>query len=237
MKLLPLQQLQDTKARELEREALRTKERNEAADRSLKRLAQSEADFQLMLAGQQARWAREQQDHQKLAAEMTKEVYELEERREKALIPVKIEEEKAQEALRKASETLKSALQREEEAEQLSEALQDKLDAVGAREQDLLQKEKRAEVKEGALKIMEEQRQANAKTMTDQMQSFNVARAELFKDLERRNTELTLKERSLNAWSERLNETEKTLADWDKRLKDERGTLDRILIRKQKGSL
>lgn len=213
---------------------MRVKDMDRATDASRKRLANAEADFQKALAGQQLRWAREQEDYDKEVARRQSELAVLEERRKNALEPVSLLEERAKKLLADAELTLQKANEREQEVEELKELLEGRLDAVGAREQDVLLRERQATATEENIKSQQRITSDNLAQLSKDIYAFKVEKVKFEQEMNQRNTTLILRERSLEAWSDRLTRTESKLVDWEKRLRDERGILERAFARIKK---
>lgn len=231
MKLLNPSEVQDLKAQQLARDAMRVRDMSKATDEARKRLANAEADFQQMLAGQQLRWSREQEDYNKEVAERQKELGVLEERRQKALEPVKLVEERARKTLHEAHIGLQGVQKREHELDDLKELLEGKLDAVGAREQDVLTREQKASALEKNLEAQQRISEDNMAFVGRALKDLNARKKLAEQEVIEKQKALFLKERSLEAWSARLTLTQDKLAVWDKQLADQRGTLERELIR------
>lgn len=231
MKLLSPSELRDTKAQDTAREILRTKEINKASDEARKKLANAEADFAHMLEGQRARWLKEESDHSKDVAERQAELRVLEARRQKALEPIEILEKKVQDTLQEAQIALQSVLKREDDATDLYERLQTALDAVGAREVDVLSREHKAEVREQNILVQETVTKKNSEQIIQSFKEFDAYKKQTEKELDKLRTALTLQERSLDARADKLQRTEDKLATWSEQLKDERDTLERAFSR------
>lgn len=231
MKLLSPSEVRDIKAQETSRDILRTKELNQAAESARKKLADAEADFSKMLAGQQMRWAKEEQEHSKDVAARQRELEVLEARRLKALEPVILLEERANKALLEAQNQVIEAEKRENDATDLYEKLQDSLDDVGQREVDLLKYEKEVLAHDKNLEFQQKAADEQSRFVAERMLNLKTEEAKVKEELGRLRTALTLQEHSLNARAEKLARTETKLAEWEKRLASERDTLDRAFKR------
>jgi len=235
MKLLTPSQVQDTRAQELARSAMRSKELNDASDKARKRLADAEGDFSKVLAGQRLRWAKEEEEHTEIIAKRERELKLLEEKRKKALEPIESIQRAAQDALSNAQNATESALRRESDAEALSERLQDKLDAVGQREIDVVIREQRSKAKELNLKAQQEVADMNTKLANKGLGELISKRSAFEAEMAKLRTALTLQERSLDAKAEKLSAKEAKLEILARQLQDQRETLERAFIRIQEG--
>lgn len=231
MKLLSPTEVRDSRARELARDVLRVKEMSDATDKARKALANAEADFSRMLASQRERWAKEEQEHDADVKERTKELAELERAKEKALVPIHLLEKEAQDTLSLAK-TARLRNERElEDTEVLKEHLESALDEIGAREVDVSMRENRVVAMEQSIERQQRILESNSIGIKQQYLVFHSEQEKARRDMERIRVALTLQERELEAKAERLERTEQQLEGWAKRLQDERGTLDRIIIR------
>jgi hypothetical protein len=231
MKLLSPSVIKQGQSQQTEREILRTQEVQKIADKTRKELANSEADFRQALLGQRARWEREEQDHTKRVNEAVEEIKVLESRKAQALIPIEVYKKQAETLMQEAQDGLRLVQGRELEAEELLDTLQDKLDAVGQREQDSIIKEKRLFIKEEAIKSQETLTSNKSEELTRAWIDFNKDKELAEFDIRDRKTALFLRDRSQEAREDALNRQEQELKDWSIKLKDERDTLDRAFAR------
>lgn len=227
MKLLSPSIRKDTEESERQLGLLRMQEQQKEANRIRKELANAEADFKAVLAKNRTQWAKEEQDHEDRIMEMKKEVAELEDRKAQALIPVKMYEAQAHQYLEQAQEALKTAHRREKDADALNDLLQDKLDAVGQKEQDLSLLEATLTARQAGIEQQTEQVQDGVKSLNKEMQGFARLKEAIEADLREKRIALTLKERSLSAKEKKLERKEESLTALATQLEDERGTLDR----------
>jgi hypothetical protein len=231
MKLLSPSVVRSDKAQQTERELLRAQEIQKVADKTRKDMANADADFKQMLLGQRARWERESQEHDKLVTQMANEVKILEDRKKQAMIPIEIYKGQVDILYEEASRTLKSAQGREQEAETTMEHLQDKLDAVGQKQQDLTTLEKKLVVRQEAIDMQGKLSDKRADDLSRAIVAFNQAKAEMEKDINERKTVIRLRDISQGAKDDELKRTERELQKWSLKLKDERETLARIYKR------
>lgn len=227
MKLLTPVQVKEQKAREQQLEIIRAQEYQKVADKSRRNLADAEASFNLMLATHRTRWATEESDHAKRMVEMTKEVEMLENRKIKALEPVLERENRAVEALEEAKEHIATLKLKEADNDDLKERLEDKLDEVGQREQDVLLWETRIKMQNETLKRREEYIAEQNKRLVDEMTKTVERKAEIEKELRQHENNLVMQEQTLKAWMNRLQVTERNLDARLKRILDREGVLKR----------
>lgn len=231
MKLLSPSVIKAGQAQQTERELLRAQEVERLAIKSRKDLANTEADFKQMLLGQRARWERESQEHDTLVLKMTQEVEGLECRKREALVPLEVYKRKAEKDLREASQMLKMAQGRELAIEDTLWLLEDKLDKVGQKEQDLNTLENRLLVKKEAIESQAKDIDAQSKRLSEALIRFNENVKTAEKDIDERKTAIRLRDISQEARDEQFKRREKELSDWAKRLEDERGILERAFAR------
>jgi len=231
MKLLPPQEVKNLKESQTVKELLRAKEMAEVTDKTRKALAKAEADFNTTLAKNRTAWALEEEAHDKRVREMAQEIRVLEKRRQQALIPIDAVKSEADTFLAEAKKVYAQVTEIREEEENLTEELENKLDLVGQRGQDLDRREAEISNKEYGLRLQTEQ-------MLNQLRAFNAERVELDskkmkaeQDIDERKTALVLWDRQLVAKEERLNNKEKGLDTLAKQLDDRRATLDRAFAR------
>ena len=234
VKLLSPQQVKDAKSSDLARELLRAGEINEAVDKARKSLANAEADFAQMIAGQRARWAREEKEHADMVEKNGTEIRELEARRSRALEPVNELHSRAEAKMKEAQDIYDFAVKKVSDNERLAEILQDKLDMVGQREQDVVRAEQAITVSKQNIEMEQDlilRRNATLIQVKDDFEANKTARTA---DMRERENALILKERTLQAKAVRLENTEKELIAFKTKLDDERGVLDREIIRIEK---
>lgn len=231
MKLLTPSQIKTAKDIDVAREILRNKEYDEAAERSRKNLARAEADFASALAWQKEKWAFEEKEHAKRVIEMTQEIDILEAKRHKALEPIELIQNRADNELREARELLISVKTREDEVEEMKELLENRLDSVGERETNVVMKEAKAESLLKGAQQQQEMVQNQSSHLSQSMLLFSQEKASAEADMQKRKNELFLMERSLIAQKELVEKDRKSLEKWETRLKDREGLLKRNLER------
>lgn len=236
MRLLTPQASSDAKNQEVAREIIRTQEVERVAKDTRIRLAQAEADFSSTLAKQRERWAHDEEEHLLRVKEMEAEIDALEAKKLNALIPLGIIKDGVYDRMDDAVGFLATLRKREIDNDTLTERLEDKLDEVGEREQTVLLREQKAGLREEGV---ERQRQAtvngSARLIKD-MEEFAVKMIKEQKDADEKRDNIILQEQSLKAKDILLQRNEKALNDLDRKLQDERETLNRAweeLKRKQ----
>lgn len=231
MKLMPPANVSDKRAQEQARDVLRTEELNKASDKARKQLADSEADFKGTLARQRLQWAQGEEEHAKRTQEMDAEITALEKRKEQALIPISLYEKQADEKMSEALECLQTAKVKETENEETRLLLEDKLDEVGQREQDVTKQENQLRVRLAGILQQDELSRQNSKAISEAYVQLSQVKAQAEKEIAQKVEDNTLKERTLLAKEESLKRTEKELETIRIKLKDERETLERAFAR------
>lgn len=227
MRLLTQKEVGDAKAAELQRDLLRTTELNEQADQIRVKLSQAEADFSATLARHRTEWAQEEGEHAKRVTEMTKEVESLERRKEIALEPIILKERDADNLLKDARNLLNAARLRETDAIELGETLQDRLDELGEREQNIIANESRARMMVQGAERQQEQVKLQSVNLTEAIKNFASDKIEWERQREEEKSSLIMHKRSLDARKESLERTEEALNAREKRLIDREGVLKR----------
>lgn len=210
---------------------LRTIIRNQELDKAAKEarieLANAESEYQTALARNRKNWALEEQEHEERVKERNIEIDRLEAKRLNAMIPINILKESAEEQLAEAETYVASIRKREEDNEILAEQLQNKLDEVGAKEQDLIKLSQELQIKSDSLIQQQASTVAGIKSLNTEMAKFAIDRGVDEERINQRKTELALIERTLVTKAAKLKYAEKDLEDLRIVLADERGTLQR----------
>jgi len=227
MKLLTPKEHTDLRGQELSRELLRTQEIKNLAKREESNLAKAQMEFSQMMAGQQARWAMEEDEHTKRKLEMQREIDKMEQQKLNALVPFDILKVGTDEKMEETATFIAKLRIREENVEDLTERLQDKLDEVGEKEQDLKKLDRKLQFERIGIENQKQTTSDNAKALSEEMKSFAIKRAEEEKDIKERKEALFLQDTNLNALQGRLEAKERELDKFAIRLRDERGVLDR----------
>lgn len=205
---------------------MRTKELAETERRARLALANAEAEFNTVMAKNQASWAVIEEKHQKRVAEMGKEIEKLENKRLNALIPVKIIAEATEGRLKSASEYVSELKQREEKINETQELLEDKLDEVGQIKEDILKQESKLKLREEGLQRQTANQNILNKQLSVDLALFNANVKKVNKELDDKKTALILQEQSLKAKEMTIKRTDRALLDKERLLASERQTLD-----------
>lgn len=213
------------------RDILRTQELNKASDKARKDLANSQADFQTILAKNRLQWALEEQEHDERVKAMAEEINQLESKRKDALLPVEFLKEEAEKWLNEAKGYLEQAKKKDEYNEQLSELLQDKLDTLGQQEQEFKKEVVKLDLRKQGIESQSQAIIMGNKQLTKEMSDFAMIKNQAEKDIDERKTSLFLWQTSLNAQKETNKRTEESLQALARQLEDERQTLQRAFNR------
>ena len=227
MKLLTPQEVKDTKAKELARDILRVKETTDVVLKTRQRLAEAESDFNKTLAKNREKWAEEEESHFKRVKDMESEIDVLEAKKLNALIPLGILKEGTYDKMEDAVNFLTQLRQREKTLDDSVELLENRLDEVGEKEQNLKQLENRLFLREEGIKRQEENIRINNELLTNQLAEFATTKLKAENNITERITAVILKERSVDAKDELNKRNIKALEDKERALIDERETLAR----------
>lgn len=227
MKLLTPSQTKDLKDQQIMRGIIRTQELDKAENEARRNLANAEADFFATLARHREQWALEEEAHHQRVIEQQAELAALEVQKLNALIPFKILKDGTLERLGDAEAYLKQLQDREERNDDLAELLEDKLDATGVKEQDLLKWEQKLVIQQDNV-----DRQTKATTTAANLLSEQVAEFMAYKISEQKgmaSTLLSLQEREQTISITEVNLSDKAieLLEQAARLADERTVLAR----------
>jgi hypothetical protein len=210
---------------------LRKQELDKASDKSRKELAKTQAEFFTTLANNRDQWAKEEEEHSKRLKEMAKEIKVLEKNKEQAMIPVKMFQEQAKKQIKENAEYLVQLANKEHDLDERRDLVEDKLDELGQREQDIALNEQ----KQAATRLSL-QTQANAsieatKALNGQIADFMARKVVIETDLDKRKTAIILQERTIESKHDSIKRTEEALRTWAKQLQDQRATLERAMKR------
>jgi chromosome segregation ATPase len=227
MKLLSPKIVKDNKNQEISRSILRVQEARKIEEEIRLKMINAEADFKSMLAGQKERWAKEEENHSKDVLKMQTEIKELEERRKSLLEPIEIVKNRADLALKEASEYLYRIKEKEVYNEELSDKLEEKLDELGDREEKIKKAEGRQSIERANIELQKDIIDKGIKDLNNKVIDFMSEKSKAYKDIDERKSALFLFDRTLTTKEENLKIKEKELIDYSVRLHDERGILDR----------
>lgn len=233
MKLLSPTANKDKQQEEISRKLLRIQEVEEMASIANAKLARAEADFAEALAKSKEKWSLWVEEQQKETKALESEVLALEERKKQALIPISMYKEEVDKTMLEAREILEKAKEKEEQADFLTEKLENKLTEVADRENLVLEAEKRIEVAKQGLQSQQEQTKIGVQRLSEEIVAFHMKQEQEEESLERRKKEVSLAEINLNAKIDKYKRDLEALKTWEKQLRDERGILDREYARRK----
>lgn len=213
MKLLTPTQQKDLKEQQNLKEILRAQELEKAAAASRVSLANAQADFNATLAKNREIWALEELEHENRVKERKAEINALEAQKLSLLIPLDILKDSAITTLNDAEAYVASLRQREEDNESLTETLQDMLDEVGQKGQDIERAKQILDIKTEEFLKQSKLCEENNKRLALATAEFMASKQAQETILETRKTNLTLEETSLNAKAEQLKAKELKLAN------------------------
>lgn len=227
MLLMTPTQAGDAREQETQRQILRAQEAEKEVARSNQRLSKSKEEFEAMLTAMNAHWEKEQQANEERLAAYRKEVSELESRREKALIPVSIEDERVKKRFKEVAEKERSLVYRQEELDSLAEKLESALDAVGEREQDVSIREEKALSRELGLEEQVKRAQQSGADLQQAIQNWTARASTAEADLSERKRKVELQEISLKAREDKVFRDQEENRLERLRLQDLSATLER----------
>lgn len=227
MKLLTPKEIKDRKAQETARDLIRVKETDEVVRKVNIRLANAEADFETALARHKRQWAEEEIQHSKRVEEMEKEVKELEDKKRQALIPIDLYKDQADALFKEATSALSVVKEKERIIEETQDRLEEKLDAVGEREQTLQKDEEKWLIKKQGIEQQAADVETGIEKLTAEMASFYEKKTKDEESLAIRKREAEIAEISVVTKLDKLRRENADLKEYERKLKDERGVLDR----------
>ena len=236
MQLLKPQENKDLKSAQDLRNIIRTQEILKAEQDARLKLANAEADFNNTLAKNRDKWAKEEETHSTRVREMNTEIENLELQKLNTLVPFNILKEGVYADMSDAEAYLKKLRDREEYNDDLTEKLQDKLDDVGAREQDLKQKILEVSIREDGLQRQNQNTNIATEKLNNELMAFAAYKKENEDLLLQRRLIADRTDEGLVMRELEINKKTKEVNDRAVRLADERGVLDRAwqeLRRKQ----
>jgi len=231
MKLLLPYQVRDAKNIETAKEILRIQEINKISEEVRLKMAKAESDFQETLEKQRNIWEAGRKEQEDKILELTKEIAYLEERKSQALIPIEVYETQAKDKLIEAEKILSLYKEKENSVDKLQEILEQRLDDIGEREQNVLKEEKRLKLIQEGIVSQQEFTKNSAKELSENAQTFANYVKTIQETLASKKEELIMQELSLNARKNGLDRKEESLDNLAIKLKDDRETLDRAFQR------
>jgi hypothetical protein len=227
LQLLKPQQNKDLKSEQDLRNIIRTQEILKAEQEARLKLANAEADFNNTLAKNREKWALEEEYHEKRVREQKQEVDHLEAQRLNALIPIDNLKASAEEQLNDAEQYAKKLREKEEYNDDLTEKLQDKLDRVGQKDQDLKQKELELKIREEGIERQSQNTIIGTEKLNNELMAFSAYKEKEETILQQKRLLADRTEESLAIREAELIKKTKEVNDRAVRLADERGVLQR----------
>lgn len=227
LKLFTPQEAKSANSAQNTRDVLRTREIKKMMEKSHTELAKYEADFSAMIARHKEKWAQEEQNHAIRTAEMGQEVRALEERRKDALIPIEIEKQKADTMIDEATKRLGEVEKKERDNDELKDVLMQRIEDVSERESAVKDEEEKILEMRRGVELERATNTANTKALSEAIEKFNMYVSSETTALDHKRTEITLRERSIEARREALGRKEKSLATRETQIKDKQETLTR----------
>lgn len=178
MKLLTPKEINDRKQAEVQRDIVRTEATKEALEAVTRKLNEGNARFDLMLANQRVRWAKEEEAAMNRQQELRKETKALEEKRAFLLVPMEERDRVSYDLCIEAEKVLAEAETKREEAEELCDSFEGKLDDLHEKETDLEEREQHILIREQANEAERQMIISLNKNITWQTSSHGVTQQE-----------------------------------------------------------
>lgn len=190
-----------------------------------KKLSTTEADFEAMLARQQVVWAKEEEEHVKDVVRRQEEIRSLEKQREPLLIPIELEQKRAHDLYVEAEAVLSKAKQKQKDNEDVGEILQQRLDDVEDRADELTSRDAKTAAKEETNRNREKVIGDLSSELQKRWNDFLVYEKTSKDAIQDEKDKLRLRSLGLDAKEESLTNTETYLKNFDRQIKDRYQTL------------
>lgn len=211
MKLFTSEEIKSSKATELARDVMRTSDIKKALDKARTELNNVNAQFEVALANQRVKWISEEEVALGKIRDLETELKVLERRKQQALIPIDLYQQRVDNINKEANDKLKSATDKQFYVDELSEKLEEKLDEVSEKDQSLQKREENLFVKEKAVQMQEEGNKKMSQEINTRALFFIKEMEDREKDFNNRKTALELKEISLQELERSLRVREQDL--------------------------
>ena len=211
MKLFTSEEIKSSKATELARDVMRTSDIKKALDKARTELNNVNAQFEVALANQRVKWISEEEIALGKIKVLEDELKVLERRKQQALIPIDLYQQRVDNINKEANDKLKSATDKQFYVDELSEKLEEKLDEVSEKDQSLQKREENLFVKEKAVQMQEEGNKKMSQEINTRALFFIKEMEDREKDFNNRKTALELKEISLQELERSLRVREQDL--------------------------
>jgi len=211
MKLFTSEEIKSSKATELARDVMRTSDIKKALDKARTELNNVNAQFEVALANQRVKWISEEEVALGKIRDLETELKVLERRKQQALIPIDLYQQRVDNINKEANDKLKSATDKQIYVDELSEKLEEKLDEVSEKDQSLQKREENLFVKEKAVQMQEEGNKKMSQEINTRALFFIKEMEDREKDFNNRKTALELKEISLQELERSLRVREQDL--------------------------
>ena len=211
LKLYTAEEIKSSKATELARDVMRTSDIKKALDKARTELNNVNAQFEVALANQRVKWISEEEVALGKIRDLETELKVLERRKQQALIPIDLYQQRVDNINKEANDKLKSATDKQIYVDELSEKLEEKLYEVSEKDQSLQKREENLFVKEKAVQMQEEGNKKMSQEINTRALFFIKEMEDREKDFNNRKTALELKEISLQELERSLRVREQDL--------------------------
>lgn len=225
MRLLSPTQNKDLKEQETLRQILRAQELNKETKLLRENLAKADAEFAASLKRKNEIWQKEELELNKKKRELEHKIASLETREAYLRLPIEQLEAQAKFHMEQAKDKEKEVKEREEANELIAEELQDKLDKVGQKEQDLKVRNSKLDNREMGIEAQKTQTIEGIRKLNEEMAKFEDYKEKEEKKIDERKTALVLWDRSLQAEREKIKRTNEAFDKLAKKLASDREAL------------
>lgn len=234
MKILEPKQVSQGKALELTRDSAKLTTVREALKSEQSRLDDVEARFDIALSNQRVRWANEEKEATERISALLDHIRDLEQQRNRLLVPIDIERQRAHTLLKDAETALLDANKAKDENECAAETLQKRLDDVSERELLSKDREQRLDTREMLVKSKEERASSMwAEIASEQTKFINSAESRDYK-ISQKERELELRELSIKAREDDIDGKAAAVVARERLVNDKYATLQRTIKRTNK---
>lgn len=235
MKLLKAEEVKTANQQQITKDTLRTLASKKALKEVSSELDEANAKFELALANQHVRWAKEEEEALLTIQKLENEVKKLEVKKAQALIPIDIIKQNAYDLLKGAEKVMVEARSKDNEAELRLESLTDRLDEVGERETKVESLEQYIYIRQKNLILQEEGQKKLRETLQEKWSEYFAEVEKKSNEYSAKKKELELKEINLQSREESLQLKQFELDNQNKFIISQRAALEAAIKEKQNG--
>lgn len=213
------------KQSEVARDVARIEILREEIIKSQKELGMIKSQFDLTMAEQRKYATAEEEKHIAKIETLTKEVKALEERQKIAKFPIPASERKAYDNLERSKKTLEEAEMKSKKNDELIEILQDKIDSLSEREEDLNKRELKTKTGELNLEEQRSQMKVLSENLSKQWGDFYQKSSLKDREITEHNRLIEIHRHDLDMREDKLLEDQLILKDEQLKITSDRQTL------------